>query len=466
MTQPADSSHVPDWVRDAIFYQIFPERFANGDTSLDPPGTVPWGTPPTRTNMMGGDLRGITDRLPHVRDLGATALYLTPIFAARTNHRYDTSDYLRIDPRLGDEASFKEMVDTAHDLGIRVVLDAVFHHCGDGHWAFQDVTQHGERSAYVNWFYVQEFPIRAEPEPSYLTCSGCHYLPKLNVHNPEVRDHLFEAVRKWSSFGIDGWRLDVPYMMDNLPFWRQFRQVVKSINPDLYIVAEVWEEATDWTRGDTSDAAMNYRLRDALLDFLVDRRTGATELVQTLASIDREVGPAARGGMLNLLASHDTDRIRTRCGDDTALTRLALGMLFAAEGAPMVYYGDEVGMRGFNDPDCRGAMPWDSDAWDHDILDWVRTLSALRRDNVALRRGDQHALLADDDVLVLARRHPQQTVAVAVNRGNATRSVAVAEPGTVARDLVADTTVDTSDVPVGPRSIRFLELSPAGPATA
>ncbi|GAA5047915.1 glycosidase [Thermocatellispora tengchongensis] len=437
----------PDWVRDAVFYQIFPDRFA---TSGRATYVEPWGTPPTRETFCGGDLDGIASRLDHLRDLGVTALYLTPIFMARTNHRYDTTDYFRIDPVLGDEEIFARLVESAHAHGIKVVLDAVFHHCGDGHPAFQDVLRNGPASRYVNWFSFQQF----EPEPAYLTCSGCHYLPKLNVTNPEVRDHLFAAAEKWTRMGIDGWRLDVPYMMDNLPFWRQFRRLVKGISPDLYIVAEVWEAATDWTRGDTSDGAMNYRLRDAILGFVTDHRLGGEWLATELDTITGEIGAEAKGLMLNLLGSHDTERVLTRCGGEPHAARFAFSLLMAAEGAPMVYYGDEIGLRGFNDPDCRRCMTWDRAEWDQETLAWLKTLIRLRRDHVALRRGVESTVQAGENVIVRARTHPDETVLVLANRGNAVEQLAVGA-GT-GRDLISGEQVKLRAVAVRPWEVRFV----------
>ncbi len=446
-----------DWVRDAVFYQIFPDRFANGDPLLDPPDVKPWGDPPTRDNFFGGDLAGIRGRLGYLSGLGVTALYLTPIFAARTNHRYDTVDYLRVDPGLGDEAEFRRFVAAVHDAGIRVVLDAVFHHCGDGHPAYQDLVRNEAASPFVNWFYPAEFPVRVQPEPNYLTCSGCHYLPKLNVYNPQVREHLFDAVRKWTATGIDGWRLDVPYMMDNPYFWRQFRAVVKQINPQAYIVAEVWDVATQWTRGDTSDAAMNYRLRDALLDFVADHRTDAGVLDRRLTQIDAEIGTQARGLTLNLLGSHDTERLPTRCGGDPAAARLALGLLFAAAGPPMIYYGDEIGMAGFNDPDCRRCMPWDESGWDHPTLDWVRSLARLRREHPALRRGTTHTLLASGDLFVQAREHDHGTVLVLANRGPVTSTVDIPGHGADAGcDLLTGERVKLGQITVAAKEVRFV----------
>lgn len=450
MNQPA-AVHRPDWVNDAIFYQIFPDRFArssSASTNVDP-----WGSPPTRDNFLGGDLAGITGQLDHLVDLGINAVYLTPIFAADTNHRYDTTDYTRIDPRLGDDADFDALITQAHRRGIRIVLDAVFHHCGQGHWAFQDVKRQGAASNYADWFFVDSYPIRADPTPSYQSCSGCWYLPKLNVDNPELRAYLFDAVRRWTRRGIDGWRLDVPYMMNNSPFWREFRRVVREVNPDAYIVAEVWDEPAEWVSGQTSDAAMNYQLRDALLAFFVDRRSGSAALAARSAVLDATAGDAS-GHMLNLLASHDTARLKTTCGGESALTALALATLLALRGAPMIYYGDELGLTGFNDPECRGSMPWDTTSWNADIMSAVRAYTGLRQHNIALRRGAQVLQSAADDVLRIIRTHPSQTISVLVNRADIAVSVPVDRP---ARDLLTGASVPAGRIEVPRRGVLYLE---------
>jgi len=448
----------PDWVRDAVFYQIFPERFDNADPSTDPPDVRPWGEPPTRDNFFGGDLPGITRRIGHLSNLGVTALYLTPIFAAGTNHRYDTIDYGRVDPMLGGDDAFASFLERAHGADIKVVLDAVFHHCGDRHPHFQDVVTRGADSPFVNWFSVAGFPVTADPEPNYLTCSGCHYLPKLNVHNPEVREHLFAITRQWMRTGIDGWRLDVPYMMDNLHFWRQFRDVVKGVDENLYLCAEVWEAATDWTDGTTSDGAMNYRLRDAILNFVGEWRGGGETFAADLERIDSEIPAGAKGLMLNLLGSHDTERVLTHCGGDVAATKLAFALLLTAEGAPMIYYGDEIGMTGFNDPDCRRCMVWEEQKWNQDILDWLRRLIRLRRKNVALRRGSEETILADETTIVRRRVHDEQVVIVAANRSRVPVTVSLGGTGSLT-DLLTGSALDATQLVVPPQGVCVAEQS-------
>lgn len=407
----------PDWVADAIFYQIFPERFANGDPALDPEGVEPWGAEPTRDNFFGGDLKGITDRLDHIEAVGANAIYLTPIFEADTNHRYDAKDYFRIDHRLGDLDAFRNFLSAAHDRGIRVVLDAVLNHCGDGHWAFRDVVEKEQDSEYVNWYYVEDFPIQPHPQPNYRTCSGCYYLPKWNAHNPEVREHHYKVARYWIEQGIDGWRLDVPYFIND-NFWRGFRKVVKGIDPDLYIVAEEWRAPEQWLHGDLADGTMNYTLRDLVLGFTADGTTAAADYAAGMNDLRNRITEAARPAMLNLLGSHDTERVLTRHAENLASTKLAYALLLTAEGAPMLYYGDEVGMVGETDPACRGTMPWDQGEWNTELLDWVKRLASLRQELEPLRRGEQHVASDGDDVVLMLRHSDADSVLVAVNRGN------------------------------------------------
>ncbi|WP_448720028.1 glycoside hydrolase family 13 protein [Microbacterium natoriense] len=408
--------NAPDWLADASFYQIFPERFANGDPALDPDDVVPWTSVPTRDNFFGGDFQGIIDHLDHIESLGANAIYLTPVFEANTNHRYDAVDYFKIDHRLGDLSTFKVFLDEAHRRGIRVVLDAVLNHCGDGHWAFRDVVEHEAESRYVNWFSVESFPVSPHPEPNYRTCSGCYYLPKWNAYNPEVRAHHFDVARYWLEQGIDGWRLDVPYFI-NHNFWREFRSVVKSADPEAYIVAEEWRDPAEWLQGDLADGTMNYTLRDLILGFTADRSIDAFAFAEGAAALSERIPDGFKAGMLNLLGSHDTERVLTKHHGDVGSALLAYDLLHSAEGAPMMYYGDEVGMRGDNDPGCRGAMTWDEGEWNHKILAHVRRLGARRAEHVALRRGVQSVTALDADTIVLVRSHEDERIAVVAHRG-------------------------------------------------
>ncbi len=417
------SANGPDWVRDAVFYQVFPDRFRNGNMHNDPADVAAWDDAPTRANFFGGDLEGLIEKLGYLEELGVDALYLTPIFMAGTNHRYDTHDYFNIDPKLGDAGMLRELVQDAHARGIRIVLDGVFNHVGDGFWAFRDVLERGGASPYRDWFVIHDLPLVRDP-PNYQTCGGAPYLPKLNIDNPAVREHLLEVGTYWiERAGIDGWRLDVPWKVP-LDFWRAFRARVKQTKPDAYLVGEAW-----WSWGELRlvfDGLMNYRLRARLLDFCVFDSMDAEDLASESALLLEET----RGGemMLNLLGSHDTPRLLTLAGGDESRAALALVALFTYPGTPMLYYGDEVGLEGGDDPDCRRPMPWNGEAWRKDLRALVQRLITTRRASLALRRGGWEHLLAFNRLLCFRRFEGPDNAVVVLNAGPAVRDVALELP--------------------------------------
>jgi len=451
---------VPDWVKDSIFYEIFPERFANGNPDNDPPDVKPWGGTPTRTNFLGGDLQGILDKLDYLKALRIDAIYLTPIFAANTNHKYDTIDYYQVDPHFGDLNTFRSLLRKAHDRGIRIVLDAVFNHVGDGFWAFRDVVEHGESSPYVNWFYIEDFPVTRTPTPNYGTYSKAPYLVRLNVYNPEVRRYLYDVARHWTQEGIDGWRLDVPFLM-NHRFWKGFRRVVKEINPELYIVAEIWKKATSWLQGDECDGAMNYRLRNLILDFFIHRKLDASTFDRKLAALRAEHPGETAYTMLNLLGSHDTPRLLTLCGGDRELFKVAVAFLFTYVGVPMIYYGDEVGMTGGNDPDCRRPMVWDPALQDQELLEWHRQLIRIRKAHPALRRGTIQTAHALEDIYCFERQYGADYVLVVLNRDVVSQTIRLRDESwrgrAAMRDEISGQVYAASEpVEVAGRSVQIL----------
>lgn len=416
----------PEWVKSSVFYQIFPERFANANASINPNPVESWDKSPTRDNFFGGDLKGISEHLSYLSDMGVNALYLTPIFKADTNHRYDAIDYFKIDSRLGNDADFDEFIKRAHELQIRVVLDGVFNHCGIGHWAFQDVVRNGEQSQYVNWFSVEGFPVVSHPEPNYKTCSGCYYLPKWNVYNPEVRRHHYNVAKYWLNRGIDGWRLDVPYFV-NKTFWKGFHKVVKSFGDDKYLVAEEWRNPSKWLTPELMDGTMNYTVRDLVLGFCADETLDAYDFADGMNALYNDIPEEHRSCMLNLLGSHDTERLLTRikaheyAWDTPAedAENLAYALLFAADGAPMVYYGDENGMEGENDPGCRAPMIWNENAWNLSVRKTVCKIMRLRRENAALQYGRQHVAALGKHTVCITRNLPSGRACLClVHRGS------------------------------------------------
>jgi cyclomaltodextrinase len=429
-------STMPEWVPDAIFYQIFPDRFFNGDPSNDPPNAEPWGNPPTPFNFFGGDLRGIIRKLDYLEDLGVNALYLNPIFKARTNHKYDTCDYYEVDTAFGGNSSLKELVEELHRRGMRIILDGVFNHCGDGFWAFEDIKTLGASSIYSDWFLVRSYPIRANP-PSYYTCGGCWYLPKLNVSNPQVREYILKVATHWlEEAGIDGWRLDTPCKIP-LDFWREFRTAVKVVDPQAYLVGEIWRDAGIWIKGNTFDGITNYRLRELILDYCANGILDAEDFAYEVASLHESHGSAAPF-MLNLMGCHDTPRVLTVFRGEVERLLIALTFQFTTVGAPMIHYGDEIGMVGNTDPDCRRTMIWEEAKWNRQIFNLYLELIALRRSHKALRQGNFESLLTFDKVYAYRRVYRNDEIIVVLNPGQAVMDLGIPTNSQVEkwRDLI------------------------------
>lgn len=414
---------VPQWVKEAVFYQIFPDRFANGDPSNDPPNVQPWGTPPTARGFQGGDLRGIIQKLDYLTDLGVNALYLNPIFQSPSTHRYNTTDYFRIDSKLGSLEDFHALIDAAHRRGMRVILDGVFNHCGRGFFAFNDILENEAESPYLDWFHIRRFPLRAYEEGqarNYKAWWGIKSLPKFNTDNPQVRRYLLSVARYWIEQGADGWRLDVPNEIDDDSFWAAFREVVRSANPEAYLLGEIWDADPRWVNDSHFDGLMNYPMRAALFDYL-NGKLPATAFNRRIETLLAAYAPENVLAMYLLLGSHDTERALTLLGGDICKLKLAALFQFACPGAPAVYYGDEIGLQGGKDPDCRRAFPWNEAEWNTDLRSWFKTLIAARKRLPALQAGSYQPLLAQDSPAgyAFARVHNGETVIAAMNAGTA-----------------------------------------------
>lgn len=407
----------PYWLQDAIFYHIFPDRFANGDRENDPPNVQKWGTPPTLWGFQGGDLRGILQHFDYLLDLGINAIYLNPIFAATSNHRYNTSDYFQIDPRLGTLQDFRALVETAHRNGVRIILDGVFNHCGRGFFAFVDVLENGEHSPYKDWFHIRRFPLDAYgpgEAQNYLGWWNHKSLPKFNTSHPPVREYLFRVARYWIEQGADGWRLDVPNEIDDDSFWAEFRRVVRSANRDACLIGEIWDINPRWVDERHFDSLMNYPVRDAVLAFLQEQED-ARRFGERLQALFRAYHRENLYAMYVPLGSHDTERLKTALGGQVEKVKLAFLFQMAFPGAPAIYYGDEIGLEGGKDPDNRRAFPWHESVWNHELRQWVKTLIALRKRHPSLRRGDFIPLLAEGRIFALARRLGEEKILVVLN---------------------------------------------------
>lgn len=411
-------SNVPSWVYETIVYQIMPDRFANGNKDNDPPGTYEWGERPIRSSFFGGDLQGIIDHLDYLQDLGVETLYLTPIFAAPTTHKYDASDYFTIDPAFGDLEVFTRLVRKLHDRNMRLMLDGVFNHCGDQHPAFLDAVEKGPASRTWNWFSFYGYPVKKRP-PNYKH-GGIYYLPKWNIKNPEVRKYLQDVVVYWTRQGIDGWRLDVPWYIDEHEFWQELRVLVRDINPEAYIIGEHWGDASPYLTGDQFDGATDYQLRDIAMEFVSGDAgpDGAERAARRLRELYSLYPFHHRLAMWNLVGSHDTKRIMTVFRGNVQKVMLMYVLAFTFPGVPQLYYGDEIGLRGGNDPDCRRCFMWDESKWNHELREFIRRLIVLRRSYPALQTGYWELLHAEGGLLVFQRRKGMDVVIVAIDNGD------------------------------------------------
>ena len=455
----------PDWVQDAIFYQIFPDRFARSAHNPND-GLIfeSWDSPPTPHGFKGGDLYGVAERLEYIQDLGITALYLNPIFASASNHRYHAFDYYNVDELLGGNKAFGYLLDKAHKKNIRVILDGVFNHASRGFWQFHHVLENGNSSPYKDWFFFDEERLNgkkhwgAYPSPyeqkllhheDSLTAIGYRgwwnlpALPKFNTNSPAAREFLFDVAEHWIKFGADGWRLDVAEEIDDDSFWQEFRNRVRKINPEAYIVAEIWHESQRWLQGDQFDAIMNYDVTNPVIAFFGGKHLDLKVLHQQANyrgvhhamdahefanRIDHNLGLYKRDitySQLNLLDSHDTPRFLSSVGGNKESLKLAWLFMFSYPGAPCIYYGDEIGLDGEHDPFCRKSFPWDESKWDKDLLNYSKDVIALRKRNLALRRGDFKRLWSANGVYAFSRSFEGKTFIAALNVSESPQQVEV-----------------------------------------
>ena len=437
--------NTPDWVKHAVFYQIFPDRFARSQHSrhsfLNNTNLEAWDAPPTYQGYKGGDLWGVLEELDYIQSLGVNAIYFTPIFQSASNHRYHTHDYYQVDPMLGGNQALRALIDAAHARNMKIVLDGVFNHSSRGFFFFHDVLENGSNSPWVDWFKIQDWPLApydGNLPANYDAWAGIRSLPTFNHDHPDVKEYIMKIAEYWLEFGIDGWRLDVPYDIKIPGFWQEFRQRVKGINPHAYIVGEVWTDAREWLDGTQFDGVLNYLFNEAVLAFAVGDRI-VLELVESQSyypypALDA-AGYAAKIHsllelypweiqltQLNVLSSHDTARLISIADGDQASVELCNLLLFTFPGAPSIYYGDEVGLPGGIDPDCRRVFPLESD-WNQDILNTHKQLISIRQNHPALRIGSYQVLYAVGTVYVFARTLESEELIIAVNVG--TESITV-----------------------------------------
>lgn len=361
------------WLNTATFYQIFVERFNIGKKDKDLSYiNMKWGELPKPKSFAGGDIKGITEKLSYLKNLGINALYLTPVFSSVSNHKYDISDYYEIDKNFGDKGDLKELIEKAHSMGMKIVLDAVFNHCSENLSRFQDVLKNGRKSKYYDWFVItNENPLE------YECFASCKYMPKFNTSNPEVCDFLIGIATYWiNKFDIDGWRLDVSDEVSH-DFWRQLRKAVKAAKPDCVLIGENWHDANIYLRGDQYDSIMNYAFTKACLDFYAFGSLTPQGFAEKLNELLMRNCNVTNNMLLNLLDSHDTHRFITQTGDINKMMS-AVALLYIFVGVPCIYYGTEIALQGYHDPDSRRTFDWTKANENTKLMKLIRYLCGLK----------------------------------------------------------------------------------------
>ncbi len=379
----ADITKCVPWMKEAVFYQIFVDRFNMADEDKDKSYiNMKWMDTPTPKSFAGGDLKGITKKLDYIKSLGCNAIYLTPIFKSISNHKYDISDYYQVDEQFGTNLDLKKLVDMAHQKGMRILLDAVFNHCSENIKQFQDVLNKGKESKYFDWFVINGDKI-SENKDNYETFASCEYMPKLNTSNIDVQEFLLEIGEHYiKEYDIDGWRLDVSDEISH-SFWRKFRERIKACKEEAVIIGENWHDANNYLRGDQYDSIMNYAFTKLCLDYFATGTKNAEQAAWKLNELLMRNTSPVNDMMLNLLDSHDTHRFFKEVKKDRFKMKAALALLFMYTGAPCIFYGTETLTYGGYDPDCRRCMDWENakaDGCYADIYKLILKLSKLRTD--------------------------------------------------------------------------------------
>lgn len=412
---------VPEWAANKVVYQIFPSRYA----ASQPVDKELWYKAPiTFTDNLHGDIRGIIDHLDYIRDLGIDVIYMTPIFKSDSSHKYDTIDYYQIDPSFGTAEDLRELVQKAHQYGMKVVLDAVFNHTGRDFFAFKDILENKEKSKYLDWYFIDKFPLDTEPgQAPNFKCFGYYGgMPKLNLKNPEVEKYVTDVACYWlKECDIDGWRMDVGDEISHY-FWKHFRRAVKAVKKDALIIGEIWHYAGDFLEGDEWDTVMNYPFYLNLIDLLADEKIGVSRFIQNFGYMKGRLNKKCYPLMWNLIDSHDTARFLHLCNNKQK-QHLAAAFQLLMPGMPMIYYGDELAMPGANDPDCRRGMYWDEEYRDNEMLEWYKRLIQVRRTHACIVEGELAEIITrdEDGTIVLIRKNTEETVALIFNCSNDTK---------------------------------------------
>lgn len=414
----ADIVNPPEWAKDAVIYNIFPDSFATGSYNISRKAMEKEFAGLVTRAKLGGTIRGITENVDYLKELGVNAIYINPIFAAGEYHKYDLIDYYHIDPCFGTNDEFKELVQVFHTEGIRVIIDGVFNHCGWRFFAFEDVVQNGENSRYKDWFYGLQFPVIRpddwETYPNY-ECFGYERLmPKLNMANPETMDYFCEVGKYWvREFDIDGWRLDVASEVND-GFWRKFYQAVKEEKRDAILIGEVWESAGHWLDGTIFDSAMNYDFRKHCKRFFAEASIDARAFDGRVTDMRMRYRKQTVYAQLNVLDTHDVSRFLSVCDENISNYKLAVVFQMTFPGMPSIFYGDEKGISGIMEEEYRSPMEWKKS---HELFGLYQKLISLRKQEEVLRSGEYNTVLAErgSRLYVFDRSAPDERIRVFIN---------------------------------------------------
>ena len=379
-----------------IIYQIFPDRFFRGSAKKASHHLREWGEAPSRTSFFGGDLNGITQKMDYIQSTGAEAIYLTPIFDSPSTHKYDTADYFKIDEGFGTSGDLDSLITAAHNRGIKVFIDGVFNHTGLYFFAFRDIRNKGRASRYYHWYNIYSTPLTTTPKPSYED-AGIYYIPKLNHDNPEVVDYLCSVIQFWSEKGIDGWRFDMPWCI-KADVVNRLIDCGREINPGLIFIGEAWGYPDEILNRCHFDGAMDYTVRDSLIGLL----TGKETIQQFIDKLHHKTS-GKRDRNWNMLSSHDTPRIRGVLRNNIGKVLTAQAVQFFLPGDPVIYYGDEIGLFGGKDPDCRRTFNWNKREWNDVIYRNILELSELRRSRPLYFLNGSCAMEQKNDKLIIRR---------------------------------------------------------------
>ena len=455
---PGDLYEGTSWLQESVVYQIFPDRFYNGDKSINPENTELWGGPVNTKSMFGGDLKGIIDKLDYLEELGINLLYLTPIFKSSSNHKYNIADYYDIDPQFGTLDTVKELIKKCHEKGMKIIFDAVFNHSGSDFFAFENLLKKQESSKYKDWYFIDSYPVSTDNVNYYTFGNDVSNMPKLNTHNKEVREYLLKVGEYWvKDIGIDGWRLDVCDEVDH-DFWRAFNKVVKSANKDAVIIGEIMHEANSFLKGDQMDSIMNYPFKFALVDFFANRSIHAKQFDDILSSNRTLYMTSITRQLWNLIDSHDTKRFLTECDGNVDRMKLAIVFEFCYQGVPYIYYGDEIGLDGADDPQCRKCMIWDVEKQNTKLFNLYKTMISLRKNNKVLIYGDYKTVYCKGNVLVFKRSYEGDTLLIAINNSDEEYNLNIPLGDTAVDVFTFDETKLNNKLILAPMGFKILKM--------